>query len=106
MQRPERARCSKALLRFSRPTLKRQPEIVRAEKLRVVTGTNEYRETLGAWIEDAKKKALYDLENATEVFEIHRAQGAYNLIRTLSDHIDDTFRVAEKAFEKLQNKTK
>jgi hypothetical protein len=84
--------------------MKQPREIVRAEKLRVVIQSNEYRETLGAWIEDAKNKALYDLENATEPHEVHRAQGAYRLIRDLTELITHTFQAEQAALEKLQSK--
>lgn len=70
--------------------------IPRAERLRSVISMPEYADTVGLWIDEARKQALHDMTSATELHDFHRAQGAYKAIQDLTSNFEAVFS-AEKA---------
>ena len=84
--------------------MKKDPAIVRAERLRAVMAMPEYKQTVEAWILDAFNDALHQMESAKEVYEFHRAQGAYSSLKALKDQFDQVFVAERAALERLNKK--
>lgn len=81
---------------------RRDPAIVRAEKLRMLMSLPEYKETVAAWIEEAHRSALHDMTAAKEPYQFHAAQGAYNAIETIRQQFERVFSSEKAAIAKLE----
>lgn len=82
----------------------KHPDILRAERLRVITSMPEYGATIGAWIQEAYKASLFLLESAVEPHEVHRAQGAHRAVKGITEQIERAFLAEKAAFEKQHKK--
>lgn len=85
---------------------KKDPNILRAERLRAVMNMPEYEVTIGAWLKEAKSEADYQLQTATEPHEIHRAQGKVALIRSIDEQFERVFACEKKSLEKSYKRQK
>ena len=84
----------------------KDPAILRAERLRVITSMPEYSATIGKWIAEAHDAALHDMTNAKEPYEFHAAQGAYKAVKSLMDQFDGVNIAEDIALKKKQKLNK
>lgn len=84
----------------------RDKDILRAERLRAVINMPEYSATIGTWLEQARESALHELMNAKEHHEIHRAQGAVQILESIKDNFDSVFEMESIALNKNHKKVK
>lgn len=85
--------------------MKRDPALVRADRLRAITSMPEYYATIGSWIDEGHKEALHNLTSAKEVHEIHRAQGGYAAMNSLKEQFDKVFAMENVILERQSKKT-
>lgn len=83
---------------------KREPAIVKAERLRAVMSMPEYGSTIGAWISEAETAALHDMTEAKEPHEFHNAQGAYKAVRSIREQFDRVFAAEAAAIDAASKK--
>lgn len=83
---------------------KRDPAILRAERLRIIMNMPEYTDTVGAWIEEAHREALHKMTTAKEPHEFHSAQGAYNTMETLRERFNAVFQCERAALTKNEKR--
>ena len=85
--------------------MRRDPTLVRADRLRAIMAMPEYHVTIGAWIEEADRSALHDLMTAKEIHEVHRAQGAVSAMENLKAQFNKVFANEQAILEKQHKKT-
>jgi hypothetical protein len=85
--------------------MRRDPVLVRADRLRAIMAMPEYHVTIGAWIDEAGREVLHSLTSAKEVHEIHRAQGAYSAIENLKAQFAKVFASEQVILEKQHKRT-
>lgn len=81
---------------------KKDPAILRAERLRAIISMPEYEATIGGWIKEAYESALHYMTEAREVCEFHQAQGAYKAIEALKSQFETVFQAEKLATSKLK----
>lgn len=74
--------------------------VLEAARLRTVLSMPEYRDTIGKWFEGALMDAFHTLTKATDINEIHAAQGAYKALSQVKDQIEGTFSREEAVLKK------
>lgn len=83
--------------------MNKSKEIVRAERLRVVVDTEEWRDTVGAWIQelqqDAIRKVMGEEGRSPEV--INEGRGAHQALQEILDRIADTFSKEDAAVKRF-----
>lgn len=79
---------------------KKDPAILRAERLRAIQAMPEYRETIQQWLNDAKDDALYKLSTVQGINEFYTSQGAFNALNALTQQFDRVFMAEEAALNK------
>ena len=82
---------------------KKDPAILRAERLRAIQAMPEYQQTIAEWLKTAKEAALHDLATVQDPNGFFKAQGAYGAIESLLQQFDRVY-IAEEAV--LNKKTK
>ena len=83
---------------------KRDPALLRAERLRIILSMPEYKDTIGQWIEDAHNDALHRMSTAKETHDFYTAQGSYLTVKAFMDQFNQVFSRETAALEKIQRK--
>lgn len=72
----------------------------KALMLKTVVEGREYQETLGQWLKEELNLAISQMAEATEHFEVYKAQGSYASIQGLLHRIDATLSKANQEQKK------
>jgi len=86
-------------------TVRPDPRILRAERLRTIIRMPEYEATIGQWLKEAHATVLHNLVKAVEPHDVHRAQGAYSAIQSLMEQFEAVWTAEDAALEKQTKRT-
>lgn len=68
-------------------TKKDESDVLLASRLRSVIDRPEYRDTIGAWLEEERQGVLTDMATKIDYNDLLRAQGALKVLTAIQDRI-------------------